>query len=42
MKHLKKLLCLAVALALICCCAFAEAPTTDREGNEIALPAEVN
>lgn len=42
MKHLKKLLCLAVALALICCCAFAEAPTTDREGNEIALPAEVS
>ena len=42
MTHLKKLLCLAVALALVCCCAFAEAPTTDREGNEIALPAEVS
>ena len=31
MKHLKRLLCLLVALLLVC--ALADAPSVDREGN---------
>ena len=43
MKHITKLLCAAVALALmLASAALAEAPTEDRAGNAIALPAEVN
>ena len=42
MKHLTKLLCALVALALaLSCAALAEAPTEDRAGNAIAVPAEV-
>lgn len=43
MKHIAKLLCAAVALALmLASAALAEAPTEDRAGNAIALPEEVN
>ena len=43
MKHIAKLLCAAVALALMLASAtLAEAPTEDRAGNAIALPAEIN
>lgn len=42
MKHLKRLLCLLVALMLVCAsAALADAPSMDREGNEIALPNPV-
>jgi len=43
MKKLSKILCSVLALAmLLSCMAFAETPVTDRAGNPIALPAEVN
>ena len=43
MKHIAKLLCAAVAFALmLASAALAEAPTEDRAGNAIALPEEVN
>lgn len=42
MKHLKRILCLLVALMLVCASvALADAPSVDREGNEIALPDQV-
>lgn len=41
MKKLTKILSLALAL-LLTACAFAEAPTQDRAGNTISVPAEIN
>lgn len=43
MKKMSKLLCTVLALVMmLSCAALAEVPATDRSGNPIALPAEVN
>ena len=44
MKNIGRIIALALTLALLCACALADAaqPTTDRAGNEIALPEEIN
>ncbi len=44
MKNTVRIIALALTLMLLCACALADAaqPTTDRAGNEIALPEEIN